>query len=100
MELLPASFSKRYIQYFLAHPSVNDKYKLTVLLGDTVPEGYEDLVLKEDETDKISLGVNKDFTLKYPHVIAACNQAMVELIALKRPAEAAKMLVQIGRAHV
>ena len=93
MELLPASFSKRYIQYFLAHPSVNDKYKLTVLLGDTVPEGYEDLVLKEDETDKISLGVNKDFTLKYPHVIAACNQAMVELIALKRPAEAAKMLV-------
>lgn len=43
--------------------------------------------------NKISLGVNKDFTLKYPYVIAACNQAMVELIASARPAEAPKMLI-------
>lgn len=93
MELLPPSFSKRYIQYFLAHSTVNDKYKLTVLIDDTVPEGYEDLIYKKDEMNKISLGVNKDFTLKYPYVIAACNQAMVELIASARPAEAPKMLI-------
>lgn len=92
LTLLPDAFSKRYTQYFLAHPAVSDKYKLTVLLGDTVPEGYEDLVLQKEETDKISLGVNKDFTLKYPYVIAACNQAMVELIASARPKEAPKML--------
>lgn len=47
MELLPPSFSKRYIQYFLAHSTVNDKYKLTVLIDDTVPEGYEDLIYKK-----------------------------------------------------
>ena len=93
MELLPPSFSKRYVQYFLAHPTVNDKYKLTVLIDDTVPEGYEDLIYKKDEMNKISLGVNKDFTIKYPYVIAACNQAMVELIASARPAEAPKMLI-------
>ena len=90
--LLPETFAKRYMKYFLAHPTINDKYKLSMLIQGNVPEGYEDLVYAKKELDNISLGVNKDFTLKYPYIIAACNQAMVELIFDVKQEEVPKML--------
>lgn len=92
MHLLPEAFHSRYLKYFISHPTVNDKYKLSVLIAGTIPEEYEDLVYSKEEVDKISLGVNKDFTLKYPNVITACNQALVELLSDLKPNEASKML--------
>ena len=92
MHLLPDAFQGRYLKYFISHPTVNDKYKLSVLIAGTIPEEYEDLVYSKEEVDKISLGVNKDFTLKYPNVITACNQALVELLSDLKPNEASKML--------
>ena len=91
MKLFPKSFAKKYMQYFLAHPSINDKYKLTMLVNTTIPDGYEDLIYPKDELDSISLNVNKDFTLKYPQVISSCNQALIELISKIQPNEACNM---------
>lgn len=92
MYLLPEAFHNRYLKYFLSHPKTTDKYKLSVLIGSTVPEGYEDLVYTQDEIDKISLSINKDFTNKYPYVIDACNQSLVELLSSVKPKDAPKML--------
>lgn len=92
MYLLPDAFHNRYLKYFLSNPKATDKYKLSVLIGSTVPEGYEDLVYTQDEIDKISLSINKDFTNKYPYVIDACNQSLVELLSSIKPKDAHKML--------
>lgn len=92
MRLLPESFSNRYVKYFLSHPNVSDKYKLSILVESNIPNGYEDLLYSKEEFNKISLGVNRDFTLKYPLVIAACNQSLVELLSEFKPKEAPKML--------
>lgn len=92
MYLLPDAFHNRYLKYFLSHPKATDKYKLSVLIGSTVPEGYEDLIYTQDEIDKISLSINKDFTSKYPFVIDACNQSLVELLSSVKPKDAPKML--------
>ena len=92
MRLLPESFSNRYVKYFLSHPNVSDKYKLSILVENSIPNEYKDLLYTKEEFNKISLGVNRDFTLKYPLVIAACNQSLVELLAEFKPKEAPKML--------
>ena len=92
MRLLPESFSNRYVKYFLSHPNVSDKYKLSILVESSIPNEYKDLLYTKEEFNKISLGVNRDFTLKYPLVIAACNQSLVELLAEFKPKEAPKML--------
>ena len=92
MRLLPESFSNRYVKYFLSHPNVSDKYKLSILVENSIPNEYKDLLYTKEEFNKISLGVNRDFTLKYPLVIAACNQSLVELLSEFKPKEAPKML--------
>ena len=92
MYLLPDAFHNRYLKYFLSHPKATDKYKLSVLIGSTVPEGYEDLIYTQDDIDKISLSINKDFTSKYPFVIDACNQSLVELLSSVKPKDVNKML--------
>ncbi len=92
MYLLPDAFHSRYLKYFLSNPKATDKYKLSVLIGSTVPEGYEDLVYTQDEIDKISFSINRDFTNKYPFVIDACNQALVELLSRVKLKDAQKML--------
>lgn len=92
MRFLPESFSNRYVKYFLSHPNVSDKYKLSILVENSIPNEYKDLLYTKEEFNKISLGVNRDFTLKYPLVIAACNQSLVELLSEFKPKEAPKML--------
>ncbi len=88
MKFIPEAFSMRYSKYFLTSPSVTDKYKLSALIGADLPEEYKDLVYSEKEFYDISLNINRSFTLKYPKVIAACNQAMFDLLAEVDPEKA------------
>lgn len=92
LTLLPDGFVKRYTQYLMNHPLINDKYKLTLVIDGMVPEGYEDTILPSEEMNKISYTVNKDFTKKYSNVMVANDQSLVELISTVKPEGAEKLL--------
>ncbi|MFQ8626080.1 MAG: hypothetical protein ACLSA2_06235 [Candidatus Gastranaerophilaceae bacterium] len=49
LSLLPEPFVKKYTQYLINHPLVTDKYKLTLAVDGSVPEGYEDKILPDEE---------------------------------------------------
>lgn len=92
LSLLPEPFVKKYTQYLINHPLVTDKYKLTLAVDGSVPEGYEDKILPDEELHKVSYTVNKDFSLKYSQVITANDQSLVELISTIKPEGAEKLL--------
>lgn len=90
--LLPDSFVQKYTKFLMNHPLITDKYKLTLAVDGSVPEGYEDTILPDKELHKISYTVNKDFSVKYHQVMTANDQALVELISTIKPEGAEKLL--------
>lgn len=90
--LLPDSFVQKYTKFLMNHPLITDKYKLTLAVDGSVPEGYEDKILPDDELHKISYTVNKDFSVKYSQVMTANDQSLVELISTIKPEGAEKLL--------
>lgn len=90
--LLPDSFVQKYTKFLMNHPLITDKYKLTLAVDGSVPEGYEDTILPDKELHKISYTVNKDFSVKYHQVMTANDQALVELISTIKPDGAEKLL--------
>lgn len=90
--LLPDSFVQKYTKFLMNHPLITDKYKLTLAVDGSVPEGYEDKILPDEELHKISYTVNKDFSVKYSQVMTANDQSLVELISTIKPEGAEKLL--------
>lgn len=80
MELLPDSYAKKYSSFFMKHPLINDKFKISLVAGHSVPDKHKELIYSPEELANISTKVNKEFDSKFVHQTIASNQAISRMI--------------------
>ena len=78
--LLPDSYAKKYSSFFMKHPLINDKFKISLVAGHSVPDKHKELIYSPEELANISTKINKDFDSKFIHQTIASNQAISRMV--------------------
>lgn len=78
--LLPDSYAKKYSSFFTKHPLINDKFKISLVAGHSVPDKHKELIYSPEELANISIKINKDFDSKFIHQTIASNQAISRMV--------------------
>lgn len=80
MELLPEGYAKKYISFFMKHPLIDDKFKISYIASDSVPAEHKSLIYTPEELAEVSTRVNREFDSNFIHRTIASNQAMSRMI--------------------
>lgn len=80
MELLPEGYAKKYISFFMKHPLIDDKFKISYIASDSVPAEHKSLIYTPEELAKVSTRVNREFDSNFIHRTIASNQAISRMI--------------------
>lgn len=80
MELLPEGYAKKYISFFMKHPLIDDKFKISYIARDSVPAEHKSLIYTPEELAEVSTRVNREFDSNFIHRTIASNQAISRMI--------------------
>lgn len=80
MELLPEGYAKKYISFFMKHPLIDDKFKISYIASDSIPAEHKSLIYTPEELAEVSTRVNREFDSNFIHRTIASNQAMSRMI--------------------
>lgn len=80
MKLLPEGYAKKYISFFMKHPLIDDKFKISYIASDSVPAEHKSLIYTPEELAEVSTRVNREFDSNFIHRTIASNQAMSRMI--------------------
>ena len=64
----------------MKHPLINDKFKISLVAGHSVPDKHKELIYSPEELANISIKINKDFDSKFIHQTIASNQAISRMV--------------------
>jgi len=85
MKILPTGFTNKYYRFMANSPLATQRYKESVALRPDVADCVKDQLMSVDEIRTVSANINREYNLKYPLGILACNDALVSVILSKLP---------------